>query len=235
MAHRKSIDFLLSFDYICSMQLSVSEYAQARGISRQRALAIINSGQVKAKRIGRSWAIDQVEVNQRPAISRPLSTKMARLLIAAMSSEHVELDAQERYFLDRYVGRLRSEASPLSLLHSWLRSRQLRVVDVAANPADIAEISSDVRVIASGISDDRAGISAARELEGYVAASALDGFLRDNLLLESDAPNIRLHMVEQLPAAPIPLGFVIADLIDWNRPREDGRAVELIEDIQWRR
>jgi len=217
------------------MQFSVSEYAEARGISRQRALALINSGQVRAKRIGRSWVIDQLEVNQRPAISRPLSPKMARLLIAAMSSEQVQLDAQERYFLDRYIERLRNEASPLSLLHSWLRSRQVRVVDVAANPVDIAEISSDDRVVASGISDARGGLSAVRELEGYVAASALEGFLRDNLLLESDAPNIRLHVVEQLPAAPISLGFVIADLIDWNRPREDGRALELLEGVPWLR
>jgi len=217
------------------MQFSVSEYAEARGISRQRALALINSGQVRAKRIGRSWVIDQLEVNQRPAISRPLSPKMARLLIAAMSSEQVQLDAQERYFLDRYIERLRNEASPLSLLHSWLRSRQVRVVDVAANPVEIAEISSDDRVVASGISDARGGLSAARELEGYVAASALEGFLRDNLLLESDAPNIRLHVVEQLPAAPISLGFVIADLIDWNRPREDGRALELLEGVPWLR
>lgn len=217
------------------MQLSVSEYAEARGISRQRALALINSGQVKAKRIGHSWAIDQVETNQRRAVSRPLSPKMARLLIGAMSGESVELDAQERYFLDRYVERLRNDASPLGLLHSWLRSRQVRLVDVAANPADIAEISSDVRVVASGISDGRAGLSAARAFEGYIAAPALEGFLRDNLLLESDAPNVRLHVVEQSPAKPIPLGFVIADLIDWNRPREDGRARELLESIRWRR
>jgi hypothetical protein len=217
------------------MQLSVSEYAKARGISRQRALALINSGQVKARRIGNSWAIDRVEVNQRPAISRPLSPKMARLLIGAMSDESVELDAQERYFLDRYVERLHSDASPLGLLHSWLRSRQLRVLDVAANPADIAEVSADVRVIASGISDGRASLSAAREFEGYVAAFALEGFLRDNLLLESDAPNVRLHVVEQLPAAPIALGFVIADLIDWSRPREDGRALELLDGVRWPR
>ncbi|MFE4469693.1 hypothetical protein ACFRFH_12840 [Leifsonia sp. NPDC056824] len=216
------------------MQLSVSEYAEARGISRQRALALINSGQIKARRIGHSWAIDQLEVSHRPAISRPLSPKVARLIIAALSSEEVELDAQERYFLSRYRDRLRSDPSPLPLLHSWLRSRQIRVVDVAANAADIAEVSSDHRVVASGISDARAGLSSAREFEGYVAAAALEGFMHDNLLLESDAPNIRLHVVEQLPAAPIPLGFVIADLIDWNRPREDGRARELLEGVQWR-
>ncbi|WP_426516116.1 hypothetical protein ACPPVQ_15945 [Diaminobutyricibacter sp. McL0618] len=215
------------------MQLSLSEYAEARGVSRQRALALINSGQVKAKRIGRSWVIDQLEVNQKPASSRPLSSRMARLLISAMSGEKLKLDSQERFFLHRYVERVRREDSPLRLLNSWLRSRQIRVVDVAANPADIVEISSDRRVIASGISDSRAGLSSAREFEGYVEASNLDRFLRDNLLLESDAPNVRLHVVEEMPDAPIPIGFVIADLIDWNRPREDGRAIELLKDVTW--
>jgi hypothetical protein len=131
------------------------------------------------------------------------------------------------------VERIRHEDSPLRLLHSWLRSRQIRAVDVAANPADIAEISADRRVIASGISDSRAGLSAAREFEGYVEASNLDRFLRGNLLLDSDAPNVRLHVVERLPDAPLPLGFVIADLIEWNRPREDGRAIELLGEIAW--
>ncbi|HEV7184536.1 MAG TPA: hypothetical protein VGN33_08555, partial [Leifsonia sp.] len=213
------------------MQLSVSEFAEARGISRQRALALINSGQVRAKRIGRSWVMDQLEVSQRAASSRPLSPRMARLLIGAMSDEHIELASQERFFLRRYVERIRHEDSPLRLLHSWLRSRQIRAVDVAANPADIGEISADRRVIASGISDSRAGLSAAREFEGYVEASNLDRFLRGNLLLDSDAPNVRLHVVERLPDAPLPLGFVIADLIEWNRPREDGRAIELLGEI----
>ena len=31
------IDFLLSFDYTSQMPLSVSEFAEARGVSRQRA------------------------------------------------------------------------------------------------------------------------------------------------------------------------------------------------------
>ena len=217
------------------MQLSVSEFAEARGISRQRALALINSGQVRAKRIGHSWAIDQLEVNQRPASSRPLSSKMAHLLISALSSEAIKLGPQERFFLDRYMERVEHEESPLRLLHSWLRSRQVRVVEVAANPADISEISSDRRVIASGISDSRAGLSAAREFEGYIEAPELDAFLHDNLLLNSDVPNVRLHVVDQLPAEPLPLGFVIADLIDWNRPREDGRAIELLKDVSWPR
>ena|GEM_PF-661502 len=218
------------------MQLSVAEFAEARGVSRQRALAMIKSGQVVAQRVGRSWVIEQAEVNQRVANRRPLSPRLAGLLVNAMSgNEPIGLDAQERFFLGKYVERLRSDDDPLRLLYSWMRGRQIRVVDVAANVADIAEIAADSRVAASGISDPRAGLSAAGEFEGYIAAADLDGFLRDNLLVESASPNIRLHVVADRPSEPVGLGLVIADLVDWSRPREDGRALELLKGIEWRR
>lgn len=67
------------------MQLSVAEFAEARGVSRQRALVMINSGQIAAQRVGRSWVIEQAEVNQRAANRRPLSSRMAGLLVSAMS------------------------------------------------------------------------------------------------------------------------------------------------------
>ncbi|MFC5503124.1 helix-turn-helix domain-containing protein [Lysinimonas soli] len=216
------------------MQLSVSEFAEARGVSRQRALALISAGQVKAQRVGRSWVIDQQEVNRRAARGRPLSARMAELIIHAMSGDVPErLDPQERFFLGKYVDRLRRDESPLELLHSWLRSRQIRVVDVGANPADIPEIAADRRAVASGISDPRAGMSAAREFEGYIEAADLERFLRDNLLVESASLNVRLHVVGRKPADPVPLGLIIADLADWNRPREDGRALDLMRGVSW--
>lgn len=89
--------------------------------------------------------------------------------------------------------------------------------------------------MASGISDPRAGLSAAGEFEGYIEAADLDEFLRDNLLVESASPNIRLRVVAKRPPEPVGLGLVIADLVDWNRPREDGRALELMKGVEWRR
>jgi hypothetical protein len=114
-----------------------------------------------------------------------------------------------------------------------MRSRQHRLVKVAANPADLAEIAGDPRLVPSGISDERSGLSAARELEGYVASDAMPGFLRDNVLIDSDAPNVRLHVVNKLPERPLPLGLLLADLADWNGPREDARVVELLRSVHW--
>ena len=218
------------------MDLSVAEYAQRRGISRQRALSMIRAGQISARRIGRSWVIDQRELNQRAAVGRPLGKRMAGILIDAISGGHHEsLNAQDRFFAAGYFDRLGSAEDPARLLHSWMKSRQLRVVNVAANPADLGDIARDDRVVASGISDERSEMSAAREFEGYLASADLDGFLRENLLMDSDSPNVRLHVVDERPARPVPLGLVLADLADWNRPREDGRVIELLNGLSWSR
>lgn len=232
----RTIEHLLSIDYSSQMDMSVAEYAQHRGISRQRALWMIRAGQISARRIGRSWVIDQRELNQRSASGRPLGKRMASILIDAISGHPLELlNAQDRFFAASYLDRLRGAEDPARLIHSWMKSRQLRVVNVAANPADLSDVARDDRVVASGISDERSEMSAAREFEGYVAAADLDAFLRNNLLVESESPNVRLHVVDERPPRPIPLGLVLADLADWNRPREDGRVVELLRGAAWSR
>ena len=214
------------------MDLSVAEYARQRGISRQRALSMIRGGQVDAKRIGRSWVVNQREINRRSAVGRPLGAHMVRVLIDSMSGRPLnELEPQDRFFAAKYLDRLRAAEDPAALLHSWMKSRQLRVFSVAANSADLPEIARDQRIVVSGISDERAGLSSARELEAYVAKADVDAFLQDNLLVPSDAPNVRLHVVEELPLRPAPLGFVLADLADWNRPREDSQIAELLRGV----
>lgn len=216
------------------MEMSVADYARQRGVSRQRALAMIRAGQLPAKRVGRAWIIDQKEANLRHSYGRPLGPRMIDALVGALAGRPLaDLPSEERHFASKYLERLRDADDPARLLHSWMRSRQRRILNLAANPADLAEIAGDPRLVPSGISDERSGLSAARELEGYVASDDLPAFLRHNLLVESDAPNVRLHVVEKLPDRPLPLGLLLADLADWNGPREDARVVELLRSVHW--
>lgn len=216
------------------MEMSVADYARRRGVSRQRALAMIRAGQLPAKRVGRAWVIDQKEVNLRHSYGRPLGPRMIDALVGALSGRPLAgLSSEERHFTSKYLERLRGADDPARLLHSWMRSRQRGLVEVAANPADLAEIARDPRLVPSGISDERSRLSAVRELEGYIASDDLPALLRDNLLIESDAPNVRLHVVEKLPDRPLPLGLLLADLADWNGPREDARVIELLRGIRW--
>lgn len=214
------------------MDLSVAECARQRGVSRQRVLSMIHAEQIEARRVGRSWVINQSEVNNRAALGRPLSARMAQMVVRVISGLPLtQLSPQDRFFAKGYIERLRAAENPAQLLHSWMKSRQLGVVRLAANRADLAELGSDARVVASGITDERSGLSATHEFEGYVATTDLDAIRNDYLLVASDSPNVLLHMVEVLPDRPIPLGLVLADLADWNRPREDGRVIELVRGI----
>jgi hypothetical protein len=224
------IELLLSFDYGCWMQLSITEFALARGVSRQRALALVSSGLVAARRVGHSWIIEESELRRRTADRRPLSLRVSVWLFDSISVvDSAGLNAQERFFVGKHLNELRRAGDPLRLLYGWLRTRQFRVVDVAANPADLLAFRVDVRVVPSGTSDARAGLSSSGEFEGYVQADDLDGLLRDCLLVSSATTNVRLHVVTNSPSRPAPVGLVIADLVDWNRPREDGRALDLLK------
>jgi len=197
---------------------------------------MIRAGQIEAKRIGRSWVINQREAGHRAALGRPLGRRMARALVDVISGYSFDdLDPQDRFVAASYLNRLRDAENPADLLYSWLKSRQIQVVNLFANPADLAEIARDERVVLSGISDERSGMSSARELEGYVALGNLDAFKTDNLLVASDSPNVRFHVVEGLPSRTVPLGLVLADLADWNRPRENGRIVDLLREVKWSR
>ena len=240
VARRRRRDSLirqaLSIDYTCRMQLSVAEYAKERGISRQRTLALINAGKVEANKVGQTWVIDRRQVGNRSVSSRPLSARMAGLFIEGLSGGSLaEMSSEDRFHVKRYIERIRESDDQPRLLHSWLRSRQSQVFDVAANPVDLVEIAADSRLVPSGISDGRSGLSATREFEGYVAERDVDAVLKSNLLVASSSPNVRLHVVGELPSRPVPLGFVLADLADWNRAREDGRVRELVGKLLWSR
>lgn len=214
------------------MDLSVADFAKASGISRQRALAMIRSGRITARKVGRAWVINQRELGNRPVTGRPLSSRMAWLLIDTLSGHPLDqLDPSDRFHVRKYLDRLHNSEKPAEVLHGWLGSRQQRVIDVAANLSDLKDIASDGRAVASGISDPRAAMSSAHEFEGYIADTNAQKFLSENLLVPSGSPNVRLHVVDKIPLDPVPLGLVIADLADWNRPREDGRVVELLKTI----
>ncbi|HEY5516084.1 MAG TPA: hypothetical protein VIK12_07750, partial [Pengzhenrongella sp.] len=87
------------------------------------------------------------------------------------------------------------------------------------------------RVILAGLSDERAGLSAAGDVEGYVQAGDADAVIRDHLLIDAGpSADVVLHVSPLLPEVPVPLLLVAADLADHDGPRELARARELIGD-----
>lgn len=218
--------------YSCVMDLGVAEYADQRGISERRVLQLIKAGDVKARRSGGRWLIEAQEINKRPQLSRPMGRKLAWALIAFLSNLpwQNELDPVERSRLKEHISLLLKHDHPDWLLSSWLRKRG-DVLRVRANPADLSKLQKDDRIILSGISDPRSGISQSALVEGYIEQKKVKQFQRDHLLVSSSSPNVILRIVDQPIERPVPLGLVLADLADHFGPRESSQVGRLLRAI----
>ncbi|WP_448006165.1 helix-turn-helix domain-containing protein [Agromyces bauzanensis] len=209
---------------------SVGEYAAQLGVSRAAAYKRVRSGQVGAYRAGSQWVVPKQAIAVPRPSSRPMSPENAVRLLARLSG--VEMDMPEpvaRRRVAEKLDQLRSDDVDLHRLWSWVRSRAPRLA-LSGNSADLADLLEDPRLARSGLSDARAGLAASGVAEGYVSPSHVDGLVRDYLLVESDRPNVWLHVAE-IPddaSGQVPIGFTIADLLDHGGPRELGRAAELL-------
>jgi hypothetical protein len=213
------------------MEISVADAARARGVSSRRLLQLIHAGRIEARRVAGRYLVEERELYRRPVLGRPMSPRMAWAFIAVLSGQAPEqVNATERHRLQARRERLRVSPDPAALLASWLAARaERRELSVPAGALD--GLRADPRVAASGISDPRAGLSAAHQFEGYVRGGEADDVVADHLLIRSTTPNVFLHVANVAVALPAPIGLVLADLADHPGPREDARVRELLEGL----
>lgn len=214
---------------------SVEEYAKWRGITPQRVRELLRDGNLPGNRLGeRQWAIEDSAFNVRRALGRPMSQSTAWDFIAFLSDEPRTASIKTRP--DRllsYRSRLRDAGFKApDLLATWLRLRGDRLV-FRAQAEDARELLDDPRVMRSGVSDHRSGVGNADVAEVWLRdPGKRAAVLRDYLLIPAPAGNVVLHVgSNSLESSQAPIGLVIADLADWNGPREDGRVVDLIAGI----
>jgi excisionase family DNA binding protein len=206
------------------MEVSVREAADALGVSDRRVRQLIASGRIRARRVGSQWLVDGASLPGAPRRSRPLSPTEAWLLLA---TEQAPRGRPGRWSERR--DRLRDDPSPASLLASWAAARGDRLLFSTREPQGVLV---DPAVVRSGISDPRSGIAAANLAEGYVRRDDLDAVRRRHLLRPAAGrPDVILHVVAALPAAPVPPLVLAADLAEHDGPRELARAGELIAQV----
>lgn len=216
---------------------SVDEYAAWRGVSAQRVRELLRAGELPGHRVGaRQWVVDDEAFVARRRLGPPMSPPMAWALIALLSGEspHAELPAVRADRLRKNLDRLldAGEEAP-ALLSSWLRHRGERL-SFRAQPADVADLLADPRVLPSGVSDPRSGLASRDAAEVWLRDFfQLADLQADYLLLPDPKGNVVLHRGGLDPGLDrAPLGLVIADLADWNGPREDGRVIDLLAGIR---
>lgn len=208
--------------------VSVKEAASWLGVSERRVQALIEAERLSARRVGRSWLVPIAELPRVRYRSRPLSPRMARALLDSLSGVPATVSASERGRLRGRLQALLQEDDPASLLRSWLAAAAPPIRRFLVAPADLPDLSDDVRVVPAGSSDSRSGIAVVGEYEGWVAADNLEGLQREFLLIESSRPNVLLHVAPELPPRPLPLGWVLADLSAHGGPRESAAVRRLL-------
>ena len=212
------------------MVYGVGEYAAKLGVSRAAAYKRVRSGRVGAYRAGSQWVVPEAAIAVPRPSSRPLSPENALRLLASLSGVDVEVpDPVVRRRIAEKVDQVRGGAVDPHRLWSWVRARSARL-ELSASPADLSDLLEDPRLARSGIADPRAGLAASGVAEGYASPADVDALVRDFLLVESERPNVWLHVAD-IPldaSGRVPVGFVIADLLDHGGPRELGQAEQLL-------
>jgi hypothetical protein len=130
--------------YSCVMD--VNEFSKRNGIGPRRVRAMITSGDVKAKKVGRKWNIlDET----RPTIHtrRPLSDASREALIQALNDRTLEgLTGQMRARTAERINMLRASDKPSGLLTDWWRGATPTGISGAANLILHAQKGDDDRV-----------------------------------------------------------------------------------------
>jgi excisionase family DNA binding protein len=222
------------------MYVSITEVAPLLGVSPRRARAKAASGALAADRVGGRWLVRSEDVRlARPAVARPLSKRNSWGLIDVSNGRRPAwARPQDVYHLRGLLARLLAADDPAALLRSWMPVRAQRLVLSSWKPGSLA---NDPRVAASGISDDRSGMSGIRRFEGYVKESDARDVVARHVLAKASLSeaNVILHVVDDvsMPEAPVPLLLVAADLADYadSAFREDNQARAVLGRIDYDR
>lgn len=218
--------------------LGVRDAAAALGVSVQRVHALVRSGRLPARRVGRLWVIEESALSsvaaRRPG--RPVSAANAWALLAMLCSE-------DPGWIDPSVGsRLRRRSRDGEWLERALRASEprARIVLLRVLPGDLDRISADAALVRSGLC---AGVSALdvvarREepLDAYAPDDALRRIERRYRPIHFPAdPNLVLRVPSHawiLARGPIaPPVVVAADLLLGSEPRVERAARRLLREI----
>jgi len=211
------------------MDVELAEAARMMGVSAVRARQLAREGRLRARRVGGRWLVDAASVPSARRRGRPMSPRIAWALVEISRGGSADwIEPRESYRLRQALDRLVADDEPEMLLRSWLASRAERQL---LSASDIDALHADPRLVLSGLSDERSGLSAAADVEAYVRAEDAVAVRRDHLLVNAGSnANVVLHVSPLLPDRPVPVLLLAADLAEHDGPRELARARELIAD-----
>jgi len=215
--------------------LGVADAAEELEVSPRRVRQLLASGQLSGQRVGRSWAINRVDVEQlrRGGAGRPWSAGSAWAVLELAAGGNPDLSPVE---LSR--ARKRLAGNGLAALVGQLRSRSVHR-SMYAHPSALDRVGDEVGAVRSGVSaldEHDADLIVSDQAEIYVRASKVAGLVnRYALEPDADRPNLVVRVVddsvwpfdEGKDVAPWPV--VAVDLLDADDERSRRAGRELIE------
>ena len=163
--------------------LSLAEAAQVLEVTRRRAQALIEKGQLRAHRVGGRWLVERADVYQQRRMiarrGRPLKATTAWNMLqhATLPRDDDEQDAFRRLVLTR--AEHRDAYIPPSLVAD-LRHNERHVLG--------GRVAADHAGLPAGTSDD--------DLDVYLRASDLDELTNSHVVrFDATTPNLHLHIV----------------------------------------
>jgi hypothetical protein len=214
------------------MDIDVREFAQKRNISERRVLQLIEQGDLRARKLSSRWLIDAAELSNPSNLARPMSPKMSKAFLDLLSKSElpVLLDSAEKFRLRKRFVLLKQHQEPALLLKSWLRKRAENR-HYGINVKDLNQIRQEPKIIPSGVSDPRSGLSANNFFEGYVNKNWIKAVEKKYLLVPSNKPNVILRIVDEELSRPIPYGYLLADLAEHYEARDRAQVSFLLKKI----
>lgn len=217
------------------MEVGAQQAAEWLGVSQRRVQALARAGRLPARQVAGVWLIETTGLAGIRRRSRPMSARVARAMVDLISDPRAS--ASTLGLADREASRLRSrlvalraDDDPGSLLASWLAADGTETIMLSAHPADLLALLADPRVTPTGISDPRANLSIRDEAQAWVHRDDLDAVTGEHMLAPTGQPNVRLHLTDQHPPAPVPFGRLLADLLVHPGPRERAAVHRLLRE-----
>ncbi|GAB3542999.1 hypothetical protein GCM10027403_36550 [Arthrobacter tecti] len=224
------------------------------GVTPARVRALIDTGKLRAEKVGNQWVLDELEVQRyrrNPPGGRPVTPGTAWGFLAFLDAarfEQLEDDWQKiqlkelpslnsqvlrrwRNWMMHLMEPAVCEEALLSLL-SKVEARAERCLFVA-DRADIQDLRVDPRLMLSGVSHPASSLLSNSEVEAYIDDDDVERLKRDFFLVPAKnerAANVILHVAEELPEK-LPLAAVAADLAEHNGPREQNEAARILRSI----
>jgi excisionase family DNA binding protein len=214
------------------MEISVPEFARAKGLSRGRILHLVHSGDIKARMSGGRWLIDESQLNFIPKASRSLSCEMQKALLQRLADAPVVelLSSSQRKRLEAYISQLKKHPDPALLLRSWVKEDE-EVVKLRASAKDLLKLQSAQELIPAGASDSASQIFEQGQLEAYIERNNLQSLIKSYLLVKSESPNVILRVIDQPLNSNLLSAKLILNLSHKYGPRERMVVKEMINQI----